>query len=99
MDKSKKLDDLEINEIADLFKTFADSTRIKIMLSLFDGEKSVGEIVDEVGASQTAVSHQLRALRGSQLVKGRRDGKNIFYSLDDEHVKIIIDCAVEHIEE
>ena len=89
----------EINEIADLFKAFADSTRIKILLSLFDGERSVGDIVNEVGATQTAVSHQLRALKNSHLVKGRREGKNIFYSLDDEHVKIIINSAIEHVEE
>lgn len=89
----------EVYEIADLFKAFADSTRIKIMLSLFDGERSVGEIVSEVGATQTAVSHQLRALKNTHLVKGRREGKNIFYSLDDEHVKIIINSAIEHVEE
>ena len=93
------MDSNEIFEIADLFKSFADATRIKILLSLFDGEKSVGEIVEEVGATQTAVSHQLRALKGTHLVKGRREGKNIFYSLDDEHVKIIINCAIEHVEE
>ena len=89
----------EVYEIADLFKAFADSTRIKILLSLFDGERSVGEIVSEVGATQTAVSHQLRALKNTHLVKGRREGKNIFYSLDDEHVKIIINSAIEHVEE
>ncbi len=89
----------EINEIADLFKSFADSTRIKILLSLFGGERNVGDIVNEVGATQTAVSHQLRALKNSHLVKGRREGKNIFYSLDDEHVKIIINSAIEHVEE
>ena len=93
------MDNNEIYEIADLFKAFADSTRIKILLSLFDGERSVGEIVDEVGATQTAVSHQLRALKNTHLVKGRREGKNIFYSLDDEHVKIIINSAIEHVEE
>ncbi len=93
------MDITEINEIADLFKAFADSTRVKILLSLFDGERSVGDIVNEVGATQTAVSHQLRALKNSHLVKGRREGKNIFYSLDDEHVKIIINSAIEHVEE
>ena len=93
------MDNSEIYEISELFKAFADSTRIKILLSLFDGERSVGEIVNEVGATQTAVSHQLRALKGTHLVKGRREGKNIFYSLDDEHVKIIINSAIEHVEE
>lgn len=93
------MDNNEIYEIAELFKAFADSTRIKILLSLFDGERSVGDIVKEVGATQTAVSHQLRALKNTHLVKGRREGKNIYYSLDDEHVKIIINCALEHVEE
>ena len=93
------MDNNEVYEIAELFKAFADSTRIKILLSLFDGERSVGDIVNEVGATQTAVSHQLRALKNTHLVKGRREGKNIYYSLDDEHVKIIINSAVEHVEE
>lgn len=93
------MDENKIFEIADLFKMFADSTRVKIMLSLFDEEKNVGEITEAVGATQTAVSHQLRALKHSHLVKCRRDGKNIYYSLADDHVKIIINCATEHIEE
>lgn len=93
------MDENKAYEIADLFKAFADATRIKILLSLFGGEKNVGEIVEEVGASQTAVSHQLRALKNTHLVKGRREGKNIFYSLDDEHVKIIVNSAIEHVEE
>lgn len=88
-----------IFEIADLFKMFADSTRIKIMLCLFDGELNVSEIVERVGSSQTAVSHQLRALKHSHLVKCRRDGKNMIYSIADGHVKTIINTAVEHIEE
>ena len=88
-----------INEIADLFKMFGDATRVKILFSLFDRELSVTEIVEKIGASQTAVSHQLRSLKQSHLVKCRREGKNIIDSLADEHVKIIINCAVEHIEE
>ena len=88
-----------INEIADLFKMFGDATRVKILFSLFDRELSVTEIVEKIGASQTAVSHQLRSLKQSHLVKCRREGKNIIYSLADEHVKIIINCAVGHIEE
>ena len=89
----------DIFELADLFKMFADSTRVKIMLCLFDGERNVGEIVESVGASQTAVSHQLRALKQSHLVKCRRDGKNMIYSIADEHVRIIINCAYEHTQE
>lgn len=89
----------EILEAAELFKMFSDPTRVKIMLCLFDGEYNVGEIVAHVGASQTAISHQLRALKQKHLVKCRRDGKNMIYSIADEHVKTIINTAAEHIRE
>lgn len=89
----------EVYDIAELFKAFADATRVKIMLSLFNTEKTVSEIVEAVGMSQTAVSHQLRALKQSHLVKCRRDGKNMIYSIADDHVETIINTAVEHIEE
>ena len=89
----------EIYEMADLFKAFADATRIKILLCLIKNNCTVTEIVEEVGASQTAVSHQLRALKQAHLVKCRRDGKHMIYALADDHVKIIIDCALEHVEE
>lgn len=89
----------QASDIAELFKSFADATRIRILLALFETEKNVSEIVAAVGVSQTAVSHQLRALRQRHLVKCRRDGKQIIYSLADDHVKTIIRTAVEHIEE
>lgn len=89
----------EIQEAAELFKMFSDGTRVKIMLCLFDGEYNVGEIVERVGASQTAISHQLRALKQKHLVKCRREGKNMIYAIADEHVKIIINTAAEHIRE
>lgn len=88
-----------VYELADLFKVFSDSTRIRILTSLFDGEMSVGEIVQKLQLSQTAVSHQLRVLKQNRLVKYRRQGKNMFYSLADAHVKTIINCATEHAEE
>ena len=81
----------ELLELADLFKMFSDSTRIKILYDLFEGEKSVTEICDDIEMNQSAVSHQLKALR--------RDGKSIKYSLDDDHVKTIIAMGKEHIEE
>ena len=89
----------EMVELADLFKMFADATRVKILLLLFDGEYNVGEIVERVGVAQTAVSHQLRALKQNHLVKCRREGKRMIYSLADDHVRMIMDCAIEHIEE
>ena len=91
--------DEEIYDMAELFKMFSDPTRIKILLTLFDSELNVTQIVEKIGATQTAVSHQLRALKHSHLVKCRRDGKSIYYSLADDHVKIIMNCAIEHVEE
>ena len=89
----------ELLGLADLFKMFADSTRIKILYDLFDGEKNVTEICDDIEMNQSAVSHQLRALKASKLIKSRRDGKAVYYSLDDDHVKTIIAMGKEHIEE
>ena len=89
----------ELLELADLFKMFSDSTRIKILYDLFDGEKNVTEICEDIEMNQSAVSHQLKALKTSKLIKSRRDGKAIYYSLDDDHVKTIIAMGKEHIEE
>ncbi len=88
-----------ISKISELFKAFADPTRVRIILALDKGELNVSQIVEQVDASQTAVSHQLRVLKQAHLVKFRRDGKNIIYSLADNHIKSILDCAIEHIEE
>jgi len=86
-------------DLADFFKMFADCTRVKIMLALIEKETAVQQLSDALNISMSAVSHQLRSLRQSKLVKSRRDGKNIFYSLDDEHVKGILEMAMEHMEE
>ena len=88
-----------VYDLADLFKIFSDSTRLKIMCSLFDKELNVTEITAATGVSQTAVSHQLRILKQNNLVKYKRDGKQMVYSLSDDHVKTIINCGIEHIEE
>lgn len=87
----------DLFDIADFFKVFGDSTRLKILYSLFEGEKSVGEISDEISISQSAVSHQLKYLKDSNLVKSRREGKSIIYSLADDHVKTIFKTACDHI--
>ena len=86
-------------ELAELFKVFGDVTRIKIMSVLLEGEFSVGEISERLSMSQSAISHQLNILRRSKLVKTRRDGKSVYYSLYDEHVYEIISCGIEHISE
>lgn len=84
-------------ELADLFKVFGDSTRLRIMYTLFDGESSVGEIAESLNMEQSTISHQLRVLRTNKLVKVRREGKQIFYSLDDDHVKMIIEMGLDHV--
>ena len=86
-------------DLAELFKVFGDSTRIKILYALFEAELCVGDIAQLLGMSQTAVSHQLRVLRVNKLVKGRKEGKIVFYSLADEHVHTIIDQGMEHVDE
>ncbi len=88
-----------IYDLSDLFKIFSDSTRLKILCSLFESELNVTDITAATGVSQTAVSHQLSILKQNHLVKYRRDGKQMVYSLSDSHVKTIINCGIEHIEE
>ena len=89
----------ELNELAELFKVFSDVTRIKILMCMNSGEKTVSAISDEVGMSSSAVSHQLKILKVSSLVASRREGKNIYYSLADDHVKTIICVGRDHVEE
>ena len=86
-------------DLAELFKVFGDSTRIKILYALFEAEMCVGDIAQLLGMSQTAVSHQLRVLRVNKLVKGRKDGKVVFYALADDHVRTIIGQGMEHVDE
>lgn len=89
----------DLYDLAELFKVFGDSTRIKILYALFAAELCVGDIAQLLGMSQTAVSHQLRVLRTNKLVKGRKEGKIVFYSLSDDHVRTIIDQGMEHVDE
>ena len=95
----KKIDENTLYDVAELFKNFSDSTRIRILYSLFDKELSVTEITEALNMNQSAISHQLRILKNSKLVKNRREGKTIFYSLDDDHVYNIISQGIEHVEE
>lgn len=96
---SQQPDDEILYDLAELFKVFGDSTRIKILYSLFENELCVYDIARLLNLSQSSVSHQLRILKTSKLVKFRREGKSIFYSLDDEHVREIISMGMEHVEE
>lgn len=86
-------------DLAELFKMFGDSTRIKILCVLSETEMCVCDIARLLGATQSAVSHQLRALKQSKLVKARRQGKTVFYALSDSHVKTIIAQGMEHVYE
>lgn len=93
-----KAPDIEILfELADLFKVFGDSTRLRVMVTLSDSEMSVNDIADALQMEQSTISHQLRVLRQNKLVRVRRDGKQMYYSLDDDHVKKIIEMGLDHI--
>ncbi len=94
------MSDKVLFELADLFKVFGDATRLRILMVLLEREElSVSELAEMLGMTQSAISHQLQTLRQNKLVKTRRDGKSILYSLDDEHVRSIIETGREHIEE
>ena len=92
-------DDEILYDLAELFKIFGDSTRIKILYVLFESEMCVCDLAQLLGMTQSAISHQLRAMKQSKLVKYRREGKTVFYSLADGHVRTILDQGMEHISE
>ena len=97
MDKNSIPDIEVLFELADLFKVFGDSTRLRVMVTLSDSEMPVMEIAEALGMEQSTISHQLRVLRQNKLVRVRREGKQRYYSLDDDHVKKIIEMGMEHI--
>ena len=86
-------------DLTELFRIFGDSTRVRILYVLFEAEMCVCDIAALLGMTQSAISHQLRALKNVRLVKSRREGKTVFYSLADDHVKTIIDQGLEHVTE
>ena len=86
-----------LEQIAELFKAFADPTRVHILSLLVEGELCVGDIAQGVALSQSAISHQLRILKQMHLIKFRREGKNILYSLADDHVRTILQMGLEHV--
>ncbi len=92
-------DEEKLYDLADFFKIFGDSTRIKILWALDSAEMCVCDLAFLLNMTKSAVSHQLKTLRQEKLVKYRREGKNAFYSLQDEHVKNILEIGLEHIEE
>ena len=92
-------EETELYGLAELFKVFGDSTRIRILFVLFGSEVCVCDLAATLNMTQSAVSHQLKILKQAKLVSSRREGKSVFYSLADEHVRTIIDQGREHIEE
>ena len=91
--------DEEMMDLAELFKMFGDTTRMKILFVLMQSEVCVCDLAEVLNMTQSAISHQLRILKSSRLVKNRREGKSIFYSLADEHVRNIIAMGLEHVRE
>lgn len=97
---AEKLPDEELlYDVAELFKVFGDSTRVRIICALFESEMCVCDIAGVLNMTQSAISHQLRVLKQARLVKYRREGKTVFYSLADKHIQTIFDQAFEHIME
>ena len=92
-------EETELYDLAELFKVFGDSIRIRILFVLFEAEVCVCDLAKALNMTQSAISHQLRILKQNKLVKNRREGKSIFYSLADDHVRAIINQGREHIEE
>ena len=90
-------DEDTLYDLTELFRIFGDSTRIRILYVLFEAEMCVCDIAALLGMTQSAISHQLRALKNARLVSSRREGKTVFYALADDHVKTIIDQGLEHI--
>ena len=86
-----------VQEMAEFFKIFGDGTRIRVLQTLMEGEKNVGDLAEALEMSQSAVSHQLRVLRQNDLVKYRKEGKVVFYSLDDEHVENVLQQGMAHL--
>lgn len=92
-------DEEVLYDLAELFKVFGDTTRVRILCALFESEMCVCDISVLLGMTQSSISHQLRVLKSAKLVKNRKEGKVVYYSLDDEHIKHIFAQGLEHIKE
>lgn len=92
-------DELLIEDLSYFYKVMGDPTRLRLLMTLAGGELSVSDLCNVIGMNRSAVSHQLRGLRNAKLVKPRRDGKTVYYSLDDEHVLSVLNVALEHVKE
>lgn len=97
--KPEMPDEERLYDLAELFKVFGDTTRIRILYTLFEAEMCVCDIAELLNMTQSAISHQLRILKQAHLVRNRREGKTVYYFLDDDHVRTVIGQGMEHIEE
>ena len=97
--REKLPSEASLMDLAELFKVFGDSTRIRILFVLFEAEVCVCDLAEALSMTQSAISHQLSILKRNKLVKSRREGKSMFYSLADDHVRTIVSQGMEHIEE
>lgn len=91
------LDEYVAAQLAELFRALSDTSRVRLISILMDGEKNVGALAEAVGISESAVSHHMRGLRQMRLVRGRKDGRQVFYSLDDDHITDLFRCGLEHV--
>jgi DNA-binding transcriptional ArsR family regulator len=97
--REKMPDEERLYELAEFFKVFGDSTRIRIICALFESEMCVCDIANLLGMTQSSISHQLRVLKNTRLVRYRKSGKAIYYSLNDEHVQKIFELGMQHVME
>jgi ArsR family transcriptional regulator len=96
-ESSSPLDEHTAAHVAELFRAFSDTSRVRIMSALVDGEKNVGALAQIVGISESAVSHHMRGLRQMKLVLARREGKEVYYRVDDEHIIALFQQGVKHV--
>lgn len=97
--RAKMLETKRLYELSDFFKVMGDGTRIQLLWALEESEMCVGDLASLLNMTKSAVSHQLKVLRSAKLVRAQKKGKNVFYALDDEHVKIVLEKALEHVDE
>ncbi len=91
------LDEHTAAHVAELFRAFSDTSRVRILSALLDGEKNIGALADMIGVSESAVSHHMRGLRQMRLVAARRDGKDVFYNVVDSHIITLFQQSIEHV--
>lgn len=97
--RAKMPETKRLYELSDFFKVMGDGTRIQLLWALEESEMCVGDLAVLLNMTKSAVSHQLKVLRSAKLVRAQKKGKNVFYALDDEHVKIVLEKALEHVDE